>query len=85
MVRLVDLLFERPIVSIRQVESSLGVPYLTALRHIEKLVEAGVIREVTGRSRNRFYQADEILKVIGAPAEELGTPNDQADTKKMKL
>jgi hypothetical protein len=44
-------------------------------------VEAGVIREVTGRSRNRFYQADEILKVIGAPAAELETPNDQVVTK----
>jgi Fic family protein len=82
MVRLVDLLFERPIVSIRQVEVALGVPYLTAQRQVEKLVEAGVIREVTGRPRNRFYQADAILKAIEAPAAELETPSDQADTKK---
>lgn len=59
-----DVLFERPIVNIRQVEAALKVPYRTAQRYIEKLEEIGILREVSGRDRNRLYRADEILRVL---------------------
>lgn len=59
-----DLLFERPILNIRQLESILDVPYRTAQRYVERLVDIGMVREVTGRARNRIYRADEILKVL---------------------
>ncbi len=60
----IDVLFERPILSIRQLEVAMGVPYRSAQRYIEKLEELGVVREVTGRARNRLYQADEILSAL---------------------
>jgi Fic family protein len=61
-----DTLFERPIFNIRQLESALGVPYRTAQRYVERLLEMGILREVTGRERNRIYQADEIVKVLNS-------------------
>jgi len=62
--QVLDLVFQRPILRIRQVETALGIPYMTAERCIERLVKAGILREVTGKRRNRLYQADEILAAI---------------------
>jgi Fic family protein len=64
-----EVLFERPILSIRQLEAAMGVPYRSAQRYIEKLEELGVVREVTGRARNRLYQAEEILSTLEGPIE----------------
>jgi Fic family protein len=59
-----DVLFERPILNIRQLEAALDVPYRTAQRYVERLEEIGILREVTGQARNRLYRADEILLVL---------------------
>ena len=59
-----DVLFERPILNIRQLESALDVPYRTAQRYIERLEEIGILREVTGQARNRLYRADEIIRAL---------------------
>ena len=59
-----DVLFERPILNIRQLEAALEVPYRTAQRYIERLEEIGILREVTGQARNRLYRADEILLAL---------------------
>lgn len=64
LMRAVDVLFERPILSIRQLEDAMQIPYRSAQRYIEKLEQLGVVREVTGRARNRLYQADEILSAL---------------------
>jgi Fic family protein len=60
----VDFLFSRPILSVRQVSGGLGIPFKTARDYLSKLVQAGVIREITGYARNRIFQSDEILKAI---------------------
>jgi Fic family protein len=59
-----DVLFERPILNIRQLEAALDVPYRTAQRYVERLEEIGILREVTGQARNRLYRADEIIHVL---------------------
>ena len=65
-----DFLLGHPIATVRQVQSGLGLSdYKMAQRYVDKLVQAGLLREVTGQARNRLYQADEILKVIQEPAE----------------
>ena len=58
------LLFERPIVTVRQVEAALEVPYRSAARYVEKFVQLGILREITGQARNRIFRADEILITI---------------------
>ncbi len=60
----VDLLFAHPIVRVLQVESALGVSTPTAQSYINRLEDAGILREITGQSRNRVYRADAILTII---------------------
>jgi Fic family protein len=60
----VDFLFTRPILSVRQVSDGLGIPFKTARDYLSKLLRAGLLREITGYARNRIFQADEIFKVV---------------------
>lgn len=59
-----NVLFERPILNICQLEAALDVPYRTAQWYVERLEEIGILREITGQARNRLYRADEILQVL---------------------
>jgi Fic family protein len=61
--QVVDLLFARPLVSVRTVEEELGLPYPTAERYIDELVKQGILED-TGKARNRVFRANEILQVI---------------------
>lgn len=61
MAAVVDFLFSRPVFSIRQIAKELIIPYKTACDYVEKIIQAKIIRETTGYSRNRIFQADEIL------------------------
>ena len=63
----VDLLFARPVVTVRDVETALGVNFSTAQRYVNQLGKAGLLREITGRARNRVYCADEILRMLEEP------------------
>jgi len=69
MEQVLDFLFMRPILSVRQLEDGLAINFVTAKRYIEKLVLAGILHEVTGYSRNRIFQADEILKAVEGTGE----------------
>ncbi len=60
----VDFLFAKPILSTKQLAGSLGMPFKTARQYIEKLVRAGILREVTGYARNQIYRADEIFSAL---------------------
>jgi Fic family protein len=62
--QVLDLIFQRPILNVRQAEAALGIPYMTAERCIERLVEVRILREITGKARNRIYRADKILAMI---------------------
>ena len=56
-----DVLFERPILNIRQLEAALGVSYRTAQRNVARLEEIGILREATGHARNRIDRTDKIV------------------------
>ncbi len=60
----IDYLFSRPILTVNQLENGLNIPYKTANDYLTKLVQAGIVREVTGHVRNRVFSADEILRVL---------------------
>ena len=64
MTAIIDFLFSRPILTVRQVEAGLGIPYVAAKRYIDKLEFAGVLREITGYARNRIFRADEVFKAL---------------------
>ena len=59
---LLDRLFSDPVVSARRVEELLGVSQPTAAALVNDLAEIGILREVTGRKRNRLFAFDEYLR-----------------------
>jgi Fic family protein len=63
MTKVVDFLFSRPILSVKQLSDELNLPVKTAGEYINLLVTKGLLKEITGKSRNRIYRADEIFNV----------------------
>jgi len=63
----IDFLFEKPVFSANQLAKELGTNFARAQRYISSLKQAGIIREITGMSRNRIYAAEEIIWAIGSP------------------
>ena len=62
--RSVDLLFKNPYITNADVAEGIGVSRPTAEKVIAELEEAGIIREVTGKMRNRVYRADGVLEIL---------------------
>lgn len=70
LLQVVDLLFARPLFTVAIVRDALKIHFANAQRYIEQLVAAGILREITGRGRNRVYRADEIFRALEAPLDE---------------
>lgn len=62
--RLLDDLFANPYVTITGARKKYGVNFRTAQAAIDLLCQAGILREVTRRRRNRIYCAEELLRTI---------------------
>lgn len=54
--KLLDILFEQPILSVQAVEERLECAYVTANKIIDQLAELDLLREFTGGQRNRRYR-----------------------------
>lgn len=63
-VRLLDLLPEHPMVTLPKVMDLLQVSKPTAAKAIDALSKAGVLKETTGRQRDRVYAYEAYLKVL---------------------
>ena len=61
---LLDHLFENPFVNVRQVQRRLGVTQPTANSLVNDLEQIGVLRETTGRRRDRRFLLDEYLQLF---------------------
>lgn len=70
--RLADLLLRQPVVDSATIARELGISAANAARPLAPLVEAGVVRETTGRDRGRLWQADEVLAALDAFATRAG-------------
>ncbi len=64
MEQVLDFLFMQPVLSVRQLQTFLNVSFPIAQRYIDRLVDAGVLQEVTGQSRNRIFRANEIFQAL---------------------
>lgn len=64
LLKLVDELFVRQAVDIAHIASVLKVTRRSAQHSVEKLQKFGIVREITGRQRNRIYLADGIIDAI---------------------
>jgi predicted DNA-binding transcriptional regulator YafY len=64
----VDFLIGNHILTVRGLQAALGLAdFKTVQRYVADLEEAGILREVTGRRRNRLYRADEVFDAIQKP------------------
>ena len=62
--RTIGLLFENPYVSISDVAERCDVSQTTASSILSEMESDGVLREVTGRKRNKLYLADGIMDIL---------------------
>ena len=73
LLRLVDVLFEKPAITASMAGDKLGLTFRAAQNNIERLLAKGILTEVTGKPRNRVYFAPRILAII-AGDEDSGIP-----------
>jgi Fic family protein len=67
--KLVDKLFELPLLTVASAAEELDVTAATATQHVQRLVDAKILVEVTGRKRDRQYLAPELLQALGTEQE----------------
>jgi len=68
---LVMRLFEDPYLDVNTAADWLDVEYSTANRLIGQLENDGILEELTGKKRNRFYRASEVFRIINKPIDQL--------------
>lgn len=61
---LLDLLFERPVLTVPLVKDRLGITHAWANRLVQRLEEDGILTPVSERKRNRLYAAKAILEIL---------------------
>ncbi len=77
--RLLDALYAQPLVNARWVEAHLDVSPTTANNMLERLGNAGVLRETTGKKRYRIYRYDRYVDLF-EPASAGGPEADETIT-----
>ena len=55
---------EYPIIDIKKTASALGISFNTTSSAVNKLVEAGILKEKTNASRNRVFSYEEYLNIL---------------------
>jgi Fic family protein len=63
-VRLLDLLFDRPLVNVNLVKDELGISFATANNLVGHLEQAGLLNEITGGRRGRIFRYDPYLALL---------------------
>lgn len=62
--KVLESLFDRPIVSVTQVREVTGTTYPAANNLVSRLVELDILREITGNARNRRYRYEPYIQLI---------------------
>jgi len=74
--RLLDYLFEQPILTVGMVQKRLGCTYPTAKKQVDQYTDRGLLREITGNERNRRYRFDPYIKLFQLPEFSSADQND---------
>lgn len=78
--RLLDYLFQSPIISVRMAESHLGCAYVTAANLVQDFQRVGIVREITGQQRNRRYRYEPYLALFDRQVFPRPTGDDVSST-----
>jgi Fic family protein len=65
--RLIDEIFMSPVLSIAGLARRWDRPFVSVQRGVDRLVEIGILREVTDKRRNRLYVASDLLTLLSPP------------------
>ncbi len=68
-VKLLDILFERPLIRISDIETQLKISRQTATNLVNKFNKIGILREISGKKRYRKYLFDDYMKIIAKGTE----------------
>jgi Fic family protein len=63
---LMENLFKEPVITVASARERLKVTTRTAQQNVDRLLQAGILREVTGRQRYRIFVAQRIIQVVEA-------------------
>jgi Fic family protein len=69
--RIMDRLFDHPIVTVARVRQWLDVTPAAANNLVRRLADIGLLREITGYARNRRFRFDPYLKLFEEPGERI--------------
>ena len=69
--RVFDILRARPLASIGHLAQQTGISFATAARHVEALEKLGIVRELSGRSRERVFAYQDYINIMNEGAEPL--------------
>lgn len=69
--RVLDALRQRPLCSLGQLCHNSGMTFPTATKSMLKLMELGIVRELTGQRRNRLFVYDAYLSILNEGGEAL--------------
>jgi len=62
--RVLEHLYERPIVSVADIQKLLGSSYPVAGNIVDRLASLGILREITGYRRNRLYRYESYIQLF---------------------
>lgn len=62
--RVLEMLFDRPIVTVADVTALTGTTYAAANSLVARLVELGILREMTGYARNRRFRYEPYIRLF---------------------
>lgn len=62
--KLLFFLFSNPIMSVKGIEKELGIQYAAANNLVQDFVDLGILKEITGFSRNRLFAMDDYIKLF---------------------
>ena len=62
--RTLEYLFDHPVVTVNTVQALIGTTYPAANQLVERLVNARILNEMTGQSRNRRFRYDPYIRLF---------------------
>ena len=69
MLRVLQTLHERPVLTLNEVSRRAGLSFPTAAKGMAALTELGLARELTGNRRNRVFSYQRYLAILGEGTE----------------
>ena len=67
--KVLEHLYQRPIVSVADLQELTGTTYTAANNLVSRLVELGVLMEATGYRRNRLFRYQAYIELFGEPGD----------------